>query len=520
MILVEQLTKSFGPMSVLADVSFTVSDGEKVGLVGPNGTGKSTLLELIAGVGDPDDGLARHTDGSLSYLQQDVPFESDRVLLQEMWVAFADVTAVQKQLDEIADQISDGNGDIDELIDRQASLFSQFESLDGYRIEQRIGRVLDGLGFLVEDRQKACGDFSGGWKMRIGLAKVLVRNPDHLLLDEPTNHLDSSAKIWLSEYLSQFSGSLLLVTHDREFLDLVSTRIIELRDGKIRSYTGNYSEFLSQKAKDIVLLQKTADRENREISRQERFIERFRSKATKATLVASREKALAKKVRTKVPDKEKDVSFQLESSGRVEREVVTVEHLGHIWEEEPVLIDANLLVERGEKVLLVGPNGSGKSTFLRAIWGEFEPTEGQVSWAERAEPAYYDQHQDEALKGELSVIEEVKSVAQGQSETEIRKVLGQFLFTGDQVFKLISVLSGGEKSRVALAKFLIQPSNVLILDEPTNHLDATTRRKLVQALKKYDGTILCASHDQLLVTEIASRVIRVEDGECVELMNW
>ena len=273
MIFVNELSKSFGATPILRDVSFHVPDGEKIGLVGPNGTGKSTLLKLVAGVETPDSGTAGCKAGELSYLNQDVPFESDRKLLEELWVSFDDVTTLQSEIDKVSELISQGTGDIDELIEQQASLFAAFEALDGYRIEERIGRVLDGLGFTKEDRDKKCGDFSGGWKMRIGLAKILVRQPEHLLLDEPTNHLDERAKAWLTQYLSQFSGTVVLVTHDRDFLDGVVERIVELRDGLVTSYVGNYSSFLTQKAAKIAQLEKTATQENREIARQERFIE-------------------------------------------------------------------------------------------------------------------------------------------------------------------------------------------------------------------------------------------------------
>ena len=520
MIFVNELSKSFGATLILNEISFNVSDGEKIGLVGPNGTGKSTLLKLIADIESPDAGTAGHNGGELSYLKQDVPFESTNALLEELWVAFDDITSLQQKIDTVSNQISEGAGNIEELINEQASLFTELEILDGYRVEKRIGRVLDGLGFTQEDRKKKCGDFSGGWKMRIGLAKVLVRQPEHLLLDEPTNHLDTNAKTWLTQYLFQFPGTVILVTHDRDFLDGVAARIVELRDGIVTSYLGNYSSFLKQKASKLAQLQKTAAQENREIAKQERFIERFRSKATKATQVKSREKSLQKINRTILPNKEKKISFQLKASSRVEREVLQVEGLGHSWDNRTVLVDANLLVERGQKIVLVGPNGSGKSTFLRALSGEFIPTEGTISWSERAEPAYYDQHQDEVLDLNLSVLDEVKSVALGKAESEIRKALGQFLFRGDTVYKSISVLSGGERSRVALAKFLLKPSNVLLLDEPTNHLDVMTRKMIIEALSKYEGTIVCASHDNLLMHEVATRVIQVEDGECVELSRF
>jgi ATP-binding cassette subfamily F protein 3 len=514
----QNLSIAFAGQQVVRDASFVIGDGEHVGLVGPNGAGKSTMLRLMAGDLAPDEGSAGHRGGgALGYLRQEAGLDSSRLLVDELWSAFPEILLVQARLDEVAARIERGEGDLDALIEEQAALFEEFERHDGYRVEERIGRVLDGLGFQLDDRSKACGEFSGGWQMRVALAKVLVRRPEHMLLDEPTNHLDRAAQDWLADDLAASRATVLLVTHDGDFLDRVVTRVLELRDGRVESFAGNYSAYQQQKADRVNQQSQAAARQQREISRQERFIERFRSKSSKATQVQSREAALARIERIEAPRREREVRFQLASAGRTERDVLIVEHLGHAYGDHVVLIDVSLHIERGQKVVLNGPNGSGKSTLLRAIAGEVEPSEGRVTWAERAIVGYYDQHQDEVLDPERTVLEEVRAVAPNEPDGALRGVLGRFLFTGDDVFKRVSVLSGGERSRVALAKFLIRPSNVLLLDEPTNHLDVATRRQLLQALEAYDGTIICASHDPGIVERVATRIIDVRDGEAVEV---
>ena len=332
--------------------------------------------------------------------------------------------------------------------------------------------------------------------MRVALAQVLVRRPDHLLLDEPTNHLDAAARTWLVGHLQAYKGTVLIVSHETDFLDATVQRIIDLRDGEARSYPGNHSDYRRQRAALLAQQRSTADRQQREIARQTRFIDRFRSTATKAKQVQSRIKALDKIERVSAPNAERAVHFRIQTAGRPERAVLTVQDLSHAYDDHIVLVGANLEIERGEKVALVGPNGGGKSTLLRALAGHIAPTEGSIAWAERAEFGYYDQHQDEALDPSRTVLEEVASIAGDHTDGDLRSVLGRFLFRGEDVFKRISVLSGGERSRVALAKFLIQPSNVLLLDEPTNHLDGATRARLIKALADYDGTIICASHDR------------------------
>ncbi|MEE8421258.1 MAG: ABC-F family ATP-binding cassette domain-containing protein [Dehalococcoidia bacterium] len=516
MLYAEQVTKSFGAVTVLDNVDFTVGDGEHVGLVGPNGAGTSTLLQLLAGE-PPDRGSAGIRGGDAGFLRQEADHVPHQSLAEELWTAFPDARAIEHDLDALATEIERGDGNIDALVIKQGELFERFEALDGYRIERRIGRVLDGLGFSTADREKACGDFSGGWQMRIALAKVLVRRPQHMLLDEPTNHLDAGSRDWLAEELSDYRGTLIVVTHDAEFLDRTVTRILDLRDRRITSYAGNYSEYQRQRAEQVNRQAQAAARQEREIARQVRFIDRFRATATKATQVKSREKAVERIERVERPASEAEVRFHFEAHGRVEREVLTLDGVGKAFGDHIVLVDVNMLVERGQKVVLIGPNGSGKSTLLKIVAHQLEPSEGAVTWAPRARPGYYDQHQDEALDVSRTVLEEVGATAPNRHEGTLRNVLGRFLFSNDDVFKRVSVLSGGERSRVALAKFLLQPTNVLLLDEPTNHLDRPTRRRLIEALEAYDGTIVCASHDPEILDRIATRVFEVSDGDCREL---
>jgi ATP-binding cassette subfamily F protein 3 len=515
----EGVHKSYGGLDVLEDVDFVIGDGERVGLVGPNGAGKTTLLRLLAGDEEPGRGRAGHRGGALNYLRQEAGLQPQNTVLDELWLAFSEARAIDHRLAEIAAQIERGEGDVDALVEEQGHLFQEFERLDGYRIESRIGKVLKGLGFRPADAQKKCGEFSGGWQMRIALAKVLVRRAENLLLDEPTNHLDKAARDWLAEDLTTYRGTVLIVTHDGEFLDRVATRIFELRDRSIEVYAGNYSDYQQQKAARLQQQDRDAARQERELAKQQRFIDRFRAKQSKATVVKSREKAVAKIERIERTKKESEVHIALAAHGRTENDVLVVSELSHAYGDHVVLVGVDLHVERGQKVVLVGPNGSGKSTLLKLAAGFLEPTEGWIEWAERARPGYYDQHQDEALDPRKQVIEEVRFAAPNEADARIRTVLGQFLFSGDDVFKTVNMLSGGERSRVALAKLVLQPTNVLVLDEPTNHLDRTTRRKLLEVLESYEGTILCAAHDPGILERVATHVYEVKDLSVAELIE-
>ena len=513
MIVVENLKKTFGGRDLLSEVSFTVSSNEKIGVVGANGAGKTTLLKMIAGDEPSSGGQVNISEGELSYLHQESDVQLDRTLNEEMWTALPEVNDIRLRIDEIEDMLILEEGDSEALVSELDAIHDRFKLLGGNGVDASIARVTTGLGFSTDDLRKPCGDFSGGWRMRISLAKILLRREAHLLLDEPTNHLDVASKNWLAQELAGYPGSILMVTHDQPFLERVATRILDVEHGKVVSYPGAFSDFQRSKETRQAQLDAMADRQEREIARQEQFIDRFRSKATKAKQVQSRIKALDRMDRVERMVDSKTTTFQIKSTGRVERVVLEVNGIFHDWDDLPALLDVSLEVERGQKVALIGHNGGGKSTLLRILAGEVEPTEGQISWSERSRRGYYAQHQDETLDLNSTVLEAVRESAQDQPDGALRGILGRFLFSSDDVYKVIRMLSGGEKSRVALAKFLVQPNNVLLLDEPTNHLDAGTRDELLSALGEYDGTIICASHDPAIVDEIATHVYTVEQGE-------
>jgi ATP-binding cassette subfamily F protein 3 len=515
MITAENIAMSFGGRDLFAPVTFTISKGERAGLVGPNGAGKTTLLKIIAGAIKPTSGRAGVSGGELAYLRQEADVNLDTPLIEEMWKSQPEADAIRRRLAGIERQMIDDPSSVANLADEFDRLTDRFRMLGGHQVEPDIARVTAGLGFSQDDLDKLCGEFSGGWRMRISLAKILVRKPEHLLLDEPTNHLDRQAREWLCTELAQYHGTVLVVTHDGGFLDRVVTRILSIQMGKVALYPGNFTNYLETRATQEEQIEAAAERQQREIARQEKFIDRFRYKATKARQVQSRIKALDKIERIEVPQDADAAVFRIRSVGRIERVALKVESLSHDWEGAPVLLDVSFEIERNKKIALVGPNGGGKSTLLRILAGVVKPAEGRVTWAERAHVGYYAQHQDESLDRTETVLGEVRKAAGDQPDGDLRGVLGRFLFSGDDVHKSVSMLSGGEKSRLALAKFLIKPNNVLLLDEPTNHLDAVTRDELLEALAEYDGTIICASHDPAIVEEIATEIYRVDHGELV-----
>jgi len=490
-----------------------VSSGEKVGVVGPNGAGKTTLLRMIADREPVTSGAVSVSDGDLSYLQQESDVSLDSSLYDEMWTALPELDQLRKRIEELEDLLLLEEGDAESQTTELDRSHDRFKLLGGNSVDSSISRVTTGLGFTQEDLAKPCGDFSGGWRMRISLAKILIRRDANILLDEPTNHLDSASKKWLAKELSEYPGAILMVTHDGDFLESVCTRILDVGQAGVTSYQGTYSHFLEAKADRQAQLDALADRQEREIARQEQFITRFRSKATKARQVQSRIKALERMQSVERMVDAKTTHFQIKSTGRVEQVVLSAESVSHDWDNLPVLLDVSLEVERGQKVALVGHNGGGKSTFLRILAGEVDPLEGDINWSERSLRGYYAQHQDESLNRAFTILESVRESAGDQPDGDLRGILGRFLFSSDDVYKKIEMLSGGEKSRVALAKFLVQPNNVLLLDEPTNHLDSSTRDELLGALDEYDGTIICASHDPAIVEEIATHVYTVEHGE-------
>ena len=504
-------------------MTWTIKPNERIGLIGPNGAGKTTLLRVISGQHKPDAGEVSMGRGeTLGYLEQDVQEASPhRSILDEAMQAFDDVLRLEeeercltKALDAEDDHASEHYLDLLHDLERvQTTLVAR----EAHRAKPQAEAVLTGLGFDADDLGRPISSFSGGWRMRVALARLLLRRPDVLLLDEPTNHLDIDSIDWLENYLKGYPGTVVIVSHDRYFLDRMVTTIAELAAGHLTEYAGNYAYYLEARVERRQLQQAAYDNQQKMIAETERFIERFRAKATKARQVQSRVKLLEKLERVVPPPAEEaGIQFRFPEPARSGRTVLELSSFSKTYDgaEGRVEVFRNagpLQVERGDKVALIGPNGAGKSTLARMLRGT-EPFEGTREVGYRVETTYFAQHQADALDPELTIFEVLRKQARGQSDTEIRSILGAFLFTGDDVFKKIHMLSGGEKSRVALAATLLAPANLLLLDEPTNHLDIRSIRVLVEALQQYAGTFVVVSHDRHFLDQITSKIWRVGGG--------
>jgi ATP-binding cassette subfamily F protein 3 len=511
------VTKSFGGRQVLEGVSLELAPGEKAALVGPNGAGKTTLLRMILGLEEPDTGhLRTNPNWQIGYLPQDAGVCTGRSLWDEMITAYGDLLEIQSELSGIEAALAAGPDDdaLIDLCDRQGELLSHFEQLGGYRVEAEIAQILAGLGFQPDERDKPTEQFSGGWQMRIALAKLLVRKPDLLLLDEPTNHLDLQATEWLEGYLKQSPAAVLLVSHDRYFLDRVVSRTIELEDGRLTDFRGNYSVYLAEKERRRAAHQAAYERQQKYLARQRAFIERFKAKATKAAVAKSRERQLAKIEQVEPPKaKAATIKLRFPECRPSSREAITLLGLNKRFGKRTVFEKLNLMLERGERVALVGPNGAGKSTLLKMLAGLEEPSGGQLKLGDNAVVGYYAQDQSQTLDESRTVMEEALATAPpGWSVERIRGLLGRFLFSQDDVDKQIGVLSGGEKSRLSLAKLLLKPVNILLLDEPTNHLDVPSREALEEALRAFGGTVVMASHDRYFMDRLATKIGEVGAG--------
>jgi ATP-binding cassette, subfamily F, member 3 len=523
MLRVLNLKQAFGGHEVLKDVSFEIGDREKVALVGPNGAGKSTVLKILAGQLTPDEGSIRQqgeASREVAYLPQDAGVRSGRTLWDEMLSTFPELQQAQAELTQletaIGDAASAGDDDkLQELIDRQGELLERFEQLGGYAIEAEVAKVLDGLGFESQDRDKPTAEFSGGWQMRIALARMLVRKPSVLLLDEPTNHLDLAACEWLEAYLVDYPSLILVVSHDRYFLDRVTTRTIELADGLATDYRGNYSHYLQESARRRAEHKAAYDRQQKYIARQVAFINATRANAARAALAKSRERALGKLQRIPEPTPEPDrIAIKLATGKRSPERVLTAEGVSKAFDGQVVLRGLSMTVDRGDRIALVGANGAGKSTLLRLLAGLDQPDKGKVTIADDLSVGYYAQDQSQTLDESRTVVDEVLTHApNGWGVESVRGLLARFLFTQDDVFKLIGALSGGEKSRLSLAKLLLQPRQLLLLDEPTNHLDVPSKDELEKALNDYAGAVIFSSHDRFLLDRVATRVAELEDGK-------
>jgi len=512
------ISKSFGALQVLDDVTCAVGAGERVALVGPNGAGKSTLLEIALGTQAPDAGQRIAQPGlTIGYLPQDAGCTGERALWDELLSAFPALTAVGEELRAVAEALAARGGDaahLAALVERQGALQERFEQLDGYRVESQIATVLAGLGFRAEQRRQPVGAFSGGWQMRIALAKLLVRPPDLLLLDEPTNHLDLAAAEWLEEYLRAFHGGVLVVSHDRYFLDRVATRTLALERGHLVDYRGNYSYYLAERGRRRQAQAAAYERQQRVLAEQRAFIERFRASATRSTQAKSRERLLERQPQVEAPPPELDtIKLRFTECPPSERTTVTLRGLRKGYGGRAVLAGLDLDLERGQRLGLVGPNGAGKSTLLRLLAGRERPDAGTLRLGRGVVVGYHAQDQAEVLDEDATVLAELRrSLPYGWSEERLRSLLGRFLFTGDDVYKRIGVLSGGEKSRVSLARLLLVPCNLLLLDEPTNHLDVPSREALEAALRVYPGTVVVASHDRYFLERVVDRIGALEDG--------
>ncbi|MFZ4666660.1 MAG: ABC-F family ATP-binding cassette domain-containing protein [Prochlorotrichaceae cyanobacterium] len=523
MLRLEHICKIYPTGEVLKDVNWELKPGDRIGLVGVNGAGKSTQLRIIAGEIEPTSGeVIRPASLHVAYLTQEFEVNPDRTVRDEFWQVFGEATSVHNQLQEIQHEMQDADPDrLDELIHELDRLQRHFEALDGYGLESRIEKILPDLGFYTGDGDRLVNEFSGGWQMRMSLGKILLQSPDVLLLDEPTNHLDLETIEWLEKYLKALTTAMVIVSHDREFLDRLCTQIVETERGVSNTYLGNYSAYLLQKAELQDAQQAAFDRQQKDLEKQQAFVDRFRASATRSTQAKSREKQLDKIERIEAPTAGvmKPV-FQFPDAIRSGREVVMIKNLVHNYGEKILFIGTDLLVERGDRIAFLGPNGAGKSTLLRLIMSLETPAEGTVELGgHQVIASYFEQNQAEALDLSKNVVDTIHDEAPDRKNSEIRTLLGCFGFTGDTVFKNVAALSGGEKARLALAKMLLHPANLLLLDEPTNHLDIPAKEMLEQALKSYDGTVLIVSHDRYFISQVANKIVEIREGELISYLG-
>lgn len=515
MFVLQDIYLQLGGRWLLDDVNWQVKEGDRVALIGGNGVGKSTLMKIIAGMMQPDSGSVHTPRGAtFGYLPQDGITFQGRTLLEEVRSVYSDLLRIDEELRDLETRLSshpEGDEEHEILLQRYGVLQERFHMQDGFRVDAEISRVLSGLGFSQPDHEKACEKFSGGWQMRIALAKLLLRQPSLLLLDEPTNHLDLEARDWMKEYLRDYPSAVVLVSHDRHFLDVVAQRCSELFGGKLTDYDGNFSYYEKERERRYQDLLESKRRQDEEVEKMERFIERFRYKASKASQVQSRVKQLEKVERIEIPPPPPEVHFSFPEPPRSGRVVMELKDISKAYGQHQVLSGVNWILERGERVALVGVNGAGKSTLMR-IMAQQEPFVGQCIPGYQMQLGYFAQDQRSVLEPGHTVLQSIESVSPMDMIPRLRSLLGAFLFRGDDVFKKVSVLSGGERSRLALARMLLQPHNLLLLDEPTNHLDIHAQRVLLHALQSFVGTLVFVSHDRYFIEELATCVVEVADG--------
>jgi len=520
----EKICKIYPTGEVLKDVSWEIKNGERIGLVGVNGAGKSTQLKIIAGLEEATDGsLITEGDPSVAYLKQEFDVDVSRTVREELFEAFQEASELihsQKLIQEkMESELASKDLDyLDSLIKELSVVQNKFESINGYDLESKIQKLLPTIGFNQNEANRLVGDFSGGWQMRIALGKILLQSPDLLLLDEPTNHLDLETIEWLENYLLNQKVAMVIVSHDRSFLDKVCTKIVNTERGQSKSYLGNYTSYIQQKDFELESTIAAYEKQQKELQVQKAYIERFRASATRSTQAKSREKLLDKVQMIEAPEKLlKGPVFKFMDAPRSGKEVLSINDLTHSYEDNILFLEAYLEVEPGERIAFLGANGSGKSTLLRLIMGLEEADEGSIELGKyNIIPSYFEQNQAEALELDKTVIETISQTVPKWTQTEIRSLLGSFGLKNDSVFKEVSQISGGEKARLALALIILKPSNLLILDEPTNHLDIPSKQMLEKALSNYNGTALIVSHDRYFISKVANKIVEIRDGQLIK----
>ena len=516
MLSISNLSYFIGGRALYENASLHIKPKDKIGLVGLNGTGKSTLLKIINGDYQPTSGDVQKAKGTtIGFLNQDLlSYQSEDSILNVALEAFQETLKLQDEIDAVLKQMETDYSD--EVINRLAKLQDQFEANEGYTIKAKAEEVLEGIGFNTKDLNRPLKTFSGGWRMRVMLAKLLLEKPAILMLDEPTNHLDLPSIQWVENYLKNYEGAVVVVSHDQEFLDNCISTTVEVSNGTLTTYSGNYSFYKEEKKERMEIQQNAYENQQQMIKQTERFIERFRAKATKSNQVQSRVKALDRLERVnEVIDDNISVNFKFKFSQKSGRDVVVLDHVSKAYGDLVILKNTSARIERGDKIALIGANGKGKSTLLRIIDGT-EPIKGKREQGHNVIKSFYAQHQLEALNVDNEILQEMVQAGSKKTETELRNVLGCFLFTNEDVFKKIKVLSGGEKSRVALAKTMISEANFLLLDEPTNHLDMQSVNILIQAMEQYEGTFITVSHDRHFIRGVANKIWYIENSQIKE----
>ena len=516
MLSINNLTYYIGGRPIYDKASLHIKPRDKIGLIGLNGTGKTTLLRLIDGEYQFDSGeISKSNDCTIGFLNQDLlSYQSEESILHVAMQAFEETLEVQRKIDKVLHQMEVNYED--KLVSKLTQLQEQFERMEGYTMQSKAEEILEGIGFSTVDLSRPLNEFSGGWRMRVMLAKLLLEKPSLLMLDEPTNHLDLPSIQWIEQYLKTYEGAVIIVSHDRQFLNNVVKTTVEVSNLQLNYYPGNYSFYLKEKALRSEIQQNAFENQQQMIKQTEKFIERFRAKATKARQVQSRVKALERLDRVdEVVDTNKQINFKFEFQQKSGRFIVNLNNISKAYGDQEIFKNTTVAIERSDKIALIGANGRGKSTLLRIIAGS-EPITGERIEGYNVIPAFYAQHQLESLNIGNEILEELKQAGSGKTETELRNVLGCFLFTGEDVFKKIKVLSGGEKSRVALAKTLISEANFLLLDEPTNHLDIQSENILIQALQQYKGSFIIVSHNRHFIAQTANKIWYIENQEIKE----